>query len=143
MYEPDELTEKMEKMEMPIAAVPIEHIARACHEANRVYCNALGDFSQLSWEYAPQWQKDSAIAGVKFVIENPVAGCSAQHDSWMKMKTEEGWKWGPFKSEELKTHPCYLPYEELPVEQQLKDLIFQRTVLLFIEVNGVLGDRKT
>jgi hypothetical protein len=38
--------------------------ARAAHEANRAYCGALGDWSQPSWDAAPQWQKDSARNGV-------------------------------------------------------------------------------
>jgi len=41
-------------------------IAEVCHEVNRAYREALGDTSQVSWLEAPQWQRDSAIAGVKF-----------------------------------------------------------------------------
>lgn len=43
-----------------------EQIARVAHEVNRAYCKALGDDSQEVWELAPQWQRDSAIVGVKF-----------------------------------------------------------------------------
>jgi hypothetical protein len=42
-------------------------IARVCHEVNRAYCTSLGDESQLPWDSAPQWQKDSAINGVRFI----------------------------------------------------------------------------
>jgi hypothetical protein len=49
-----------------------EQIARVCHEVNRAYCESLGDMSQPSWEDAPQWQKDSAMLGVKLHTENNV-----------------------------------------------------------------------
>lgn len=42
----------------------VEQIARMAHEANRAYCQALGDDSQPAWEDAPEWQAlfDSAAA---------------------------------------------------------------------------------
>ena len=41
-------------------------IAKLCHEVNRAYCESLGDMSQPRWEDAPDWQRQSAINGVKF-----------------------------------------------------------------------------
>lgn len=98
--------------------------AKICHEANRAYCAALGDTSQLPWDDAPQWQKDSAITGVKFIVHNPDAGPSASHESWLAEKERDGWKYGPVKDPEAKEHPCFVPYDELPVEQKAKDYIF-------------------
>lgn len=46
----------------------------------------------------------------------------------MKDKTEAGWKYGPVKDEVKKEHPCYVPFNELPVEQQAKDYIFRQIV---------------
>ena len=40
-------------------------IAIICHEANKIYCESLGDNSQESWEDAPEWQRASAIDGVQ------------------------------------------------------------------------------
>lgn len=99
-------------------------IAIVCHEANRAYCAALGDNSQLPWREAPLWQRDSAVAGVKFIDDNPDAPPSASHDSWLAVKKAEGWVYGEVKDADAKTHPCYVPYEELPVEQKAKDYIF-------------------
>jgi len=103
-------------------------IAKVCHEANRALCAGLGDTSQLPWEDAPQWQRDSAVNGVRFNMENPDAPASASHDSWLEEKRVNGWSWGLEKDAELKTHPCYVPYEELPKEQQAKDHLFKATV---------------
>jgi len=105
-----------------------EKIAKVCHEVNRAYCEALGDTSQTSWEDAPQWQIDSAISGVEFVSDNADAPASWSHDNWLAEKKLAGWKYGPEKNAELKEHPCFVPYEELPVEQQAKDYIFKAVV---------------
>lgn len=106
----------------------IERIAQVAHEINQAYCLALGDDSQLDWKDAPQWQKDSAIAGVKFHIANPDANTADSHDAWFKQKEEEGWILGPVKDAEAKTHPCMLPYEALPVEQKAKDFLFRQVI---------------
>ena len=51
----------------------VGEVARVAHEVNRAYCAALGDVSQLQWDEAPEWQKKSAITGVKFNIDNKTA----------------------------------------------------------------------
>lgn len=106
----------------------IEIIAKACHEANRAYCAALGDMSQKAWEDSPEWQKSSAINGVRFHLANPDAGPSHSHECWLEEKRANGWKFGPVKNEATKEHPCFVPYEELPVEQKAKDYIFRGIV---------------
>ncbi|MCE2579581.1 hypothetical protein LDL36_13980 [Komagataeibacter sp. FNDCR1] len=103
-------------------------IAKICHEVNRAYCAALGDHSQPAWNDAPEWQRSSAIKGVEFTIANPDAPPSASHDSWLKEKRETGWKYGPVKDPERKEHPCFVPYDALPLEQKVKDYLFQAVV---------------
>lgn len=108
-------------------------IARACHEVNRIWCKAHGDDSQPSWDDAPAWQQNSAIAGVIAHIEDPNMTPERSHELWMQAKHEEGWVFGPMKDESRKEHPCMLPYSELPPEQRAKDLLFTRTVAMFLE----------
>lgn len=117
----------------------VENIAQVAHEINRAYCNALGDKSQPEWHEAPEWQRSSAINGVQFHLDNPMASPSASHVSWLKQKEEEGWKYGEVKDAEKKEHPCYVPYEQLPVEQRAKDYLFRQVVHSlkpFIEVEA-------
>lgn len=102
-------------------------IAKVCHEVNRAYCRSIGDDSQLSWEDAPQWQKDSAINGVSFHMENETTP-EQSHENWMKEKLENGWKYGDVKDSEKKEHPCIVPYNQLPVEQRTKDYLFKAVV---------------
>lgn len=106
----------------------IEKIARVCHEANRAYCASLDDHSQLAWENAPVWQRQSAIDGVRFTLFNPDAKPSDSHNSWLAEKERSGWKYGPIKDPEKKEHPCFVPYDALPTEQKAKDYIFQAIV---------------
>ncbi len=104
------------------------NIAQVCHEVNRAYCLSLGDTSQPTWENAPEWQKDSAVKGVEFHLKNPDATPEMSHESWLKQKQEEGWKYGEVKNPETKEHPCFRPYNELPADQRSKDYIFKQTI---------------
>ncbi|MGL4630470.1 MAG: RyR domain-containing protein [Leadbetterella sp.] len=70
------------------------------------------------------WQRESAIKGVAFKIANPDAGHDAQHNSWMQEKVDAGWFYGDVKDAEAKTHPCIVPFEQLPEFQQKKDALF-------------------
>lgn len=106
----------------------VNSIARVAHEANREYCATIGDDSQRAWEDAPTWQKDSVIAGVGFHVSNPYAGDAASHNSWLAEKANTGWVFGEVKDPEAKTHPCIVPFGELPLEQQKKDTLFRAIV---------------
>ncbi len=114
----------------------IESIAQLCHEVNRAYCECLGDMSQVSWEKAPPWQKKSAVSGVEFHIANSNAEPNDFHDSWLEEKKADGWKYGPIKDAKKKEHPCFVPYEELPVEQKAKDHIFCAIVTTAYKLYG-------
>lgn len=106
----------------------VQAIAKVCHDANKSFCEATGDFSQKSWEEAEQWQRDSALKGVEYRRKNPDAPHSAQHDAWMEDKIKDGWVYGDVKDAEAKTHPCLVAYEHLPLTQQKKDALFQAIV---------------
>lgn len=106
----------------------IEKIAQIAHEINRAYCQSIGDHSQPTWADAPDWQKQSAINGVGFHLQNPEATPAASHESWLAEKTADGWKYGTVKNPETKEHPCFVPYDELPTEQKTKDYLFKQTI---------------
>ena len=99
-------------------------IARVVHEANRAYCQTLGDESQVSWDDAPEWQRASAVNGVDGILAGTITRPEQSHEGWLAEKARTGWKYGPIKNTETKEHPCFVPYAELPPEQQVKDAIF-------------------
>lgn len=105
----------------------VQRIAKTCHEANRAYCESVGDDSQMPWEQAPAWQRESACKGVIFHLTGERKP-SESHESWLAQKESEGWVYGDVKDFDKKTHPCMRPYNELPVEQRTKDYIFKGIV---------------
>lgn len=103
-------------------------IAKVCHEANRAYCETIGDPSQLPWDEAEDWQRQSALRGVEFALNHRDAPPSAQHDAWLIDKARDGWTFGPIKDGAKKQHPAFLPYDQLPPEQRVKDSLFKAVV---------------
>lgn len=105
------------------------------HESNRIYCEAIGDFSQPFWAGAPDWQRDSAIHAVEGVLAGNTPEQS--HESWLDEKERTGWCYGPEKDVERKTHPCFMPYAELPPEQKVKDALCVGVVRAILTALGV------
>lgn len=98
-----------------MTAITTADIARVCHDANRAPQLATGDPAPSPpWDDAPQWQRDSAIDGVR----QARAGATPEelHQAWCDFKTRDGWTYGPVKDAETKTHPCPVPYAELPAD---------------------------
>ena len=120
-------------MNQVTAGFAYEDVAKICHEANKAYCATIGDNTQPSWEDAPEWQKESAINGVRFHCLNENTTPADSHNSWLKEKTEQGWSWGEIKDAEKKEHPCFTAYENLPKSQQIKDYIFKNIVEAYKE----------
>jgi hypothetical protein len=102
----------------------ISLIAKVCHDANRSWCAANDDHSQPAWEDAPDWQRESAINGVEHALRNPDATPEDMHSNWMAGKIADGWVYGPVKDPVAKTHPCMVPYADLPEFQRKKDALF-------------------
>lgn len=113
----------------------IEAVAAAAHHVNKAWCEAHGDHSQLDWKDAPDWQKQSAINGVRGVLVDG-NGPRESHAGWLAEKAATGWKYGPVKNPDAKEHPCFVPYDELPPMQKAKDALFVSTVK---NVGSVLG----
>lgn len=118
-------------------ATRIEILAAACHSAWYAYTVlALGEEGER-WARAPAWQQRSIREGVRFwddyvdahtqaVARGPreevyAMLAAASHDNWMNLKQVEGWVYGEVKDPEKKTHPCMVPYAELPEAQRKKD----------------------
>lgn len=106
-------------------------LARVVHEANRVYCDALGDSSQRSWDETPCDLQESVINGIQEHLDNPELTPEQSHAAWMAFRLKHGWTHGPRKDVEAKTHPNLVPYDQLPPSQRLKDKLFKAIVDTF------------
>lgn len=43
------------------------------------------------------------------------------HEVWAQSRMEQGWIYGEERSDAKKTHPCLIPYEELPEVEKAYD----------------------
>jgi len=43
------------------------------------------------------------------------------HEVWAETRISQGWTFGEKRNDDLKTHPCLIPYEELPEEERKYD----------------------
>ena len=43
------------------------------------------------------------------------------HEVWAETRINQGWTFGEKRNDDLKTHPCLIPYEELPEEEREYD----------------------
>lgn len=109
-----------------MAYIGVEEIAKVCHEANRALQSVLGEEVSPSWTDAPAYMQESILEGVAKALNGYTP--EELHESWRNFKLADGWVYGETKDAEKKTHPCLLPYEDLPETQKLKDFLFQGVV---------------
>lgn len=116
-------------------------IAMVAHNVNKAYCDSIGDTSQKVWDESPEWQKESAIAGVEAQLANPDMTPEQRHNSWYDHKVADGWKYGQVKDAEKKTHPCLVGYCMLPEKERVKDYLFGAVVSSLVpEFAAALSD---
>lgn len=107
-------------------------IARVCHEANRALQITLDEEPSNPWLDTDEDMRQSVIIGVQHALEGATA--EQLHESWCETKLKQGWSYGGVKDAEAKTHPCLVPYGELPAEQRIKDDLFKAVVRALGEV---------
>lgn len=98
---------------------------------NKRWCELNQDYSQVSWEEAPDWIKDTVINGVQFQIDHPDSNPEDSHKNWCAEKLADGWSYGDKKDSQKKTHPCLVSYDKLPPIQKVKDSILVAIVESF------------
>lgn len=54
------------------------------------------------------------------------------HEVWSASRLNEGWTYGEQRDDELKKHPCLVPFEELPEEEKEYDRNTSINTLKFI-----------
>ena len=57
---------------------------------------------------------------------------------WAQTRISQGWSYGPVRNDELKQHPCLIPYEELPEEEKEYDRNTAIGTLKFIIHKGFM-----
>lgn len=64
--------------------------------------------------YIPQPISTEDIELSKDILELSEQIAENVHEVWAASRMSEGWTYGPERNDELKQHPCLIPYDELP-----------------------------
>lgn len=54
------------------------------------------------------------------------------HEVWAKNRLEDGWTYGALRDDVRKTHPCLVPYEDLPESEKEYDRATSQETLKLI-----------
>lgn len=105
----------------------IAEIAEICHEANRALQRIQADPTipvSKEWLAESLEQRQSVMNGVAQIVSGEVETPEQSHENWCRFKQEQGWIFGPVKSEKRKEHPLLIPYDQLPHAARTKDALF-------------------
>lgn len=64
--------------------------------------------------YIPQPISTEDIELSKDILELSEQIAENVHEVWAASRMSEGWTYGQERNDELKQHPCLIPYDELP-----------------------------
>lgn len=64
------------------------------------------------------------------------------HSIWVELRQSEGWIYGPERNDVLKTHPCIVPFDELPESEREYDRRISSEVLRYIVKLGFTIEKK-
>ena len=71
--------------------------------------------------YVPQPMDTSDIQLPEDLSELVEQMAKNVHEVWAQSRMEQGWTLGEKRSDDLKTHPCLIPYEVLPEVEKAYD----------------------
>ncbi len=69
-------------------------------------------------KYAPQPIDTSGVELPEELISLVEDMSKNVHEVWAETRIRQGWTYGERRDDELKTHPCLIPYEELSEEEK-------------------------
>lgn len=100
-------------------------IASVAFEANRQYCEMIGGKAyNPAWTEVGQDVRDALIESVKVALTDKIVSAELSHLRWANVRVEAGWSVGPEFNPHRKQDPNLVPFKELSVQEQLKDILF-------------------
>lgn len=86
-------------------------------------------------KYKPEPVDTSDVVLSKELIELTEVIAKNVHENWSESRIKEGWKYGEARSDEFKTTPCLVPYEELPeIEKEYDRKTAFETIKLLVKL---------
>ena len=71
--------------------------------------------------YVPQPMDTTAVQLPKELDELVEQMSKNVHEVWAQSRMSQGWTYGEQRNDTLKTHPCLIPYEDLPEVEKTYD----------------------
>ncbi len=87
-------------------------------------------------EYIPNPENTNDILLDKSLNELMEKMAKNTHENWAKQRISEGWTYAEKRDDKAKTHPCLIPYEDLPEQEKEYDRITSQETLKFIIKSG-------
>ena len=72
-------------------------------------------------KYNPEVEDLSAMILSPEIMELTERLAERAHDVWAAGRIRDGWRYGKERNDELKLHPCLVPYAELPESEKAYD----------------------
>jgi len=72
-------------------------------------------------DYSPKPIDTSAVSLDPELLKLAELLAENTHDVWSRERIAQGWKYGPCRRDDIKEHPCLIPYEQLPEEEKVYD----------------------
>lgn len=117
-----------------VLAYTDEQIAQVVHEMNRGLQYVQGDLSPSQpWQVEDPSIQRTVIIGVQEARRGVTP--REHHERWCAEKRAQGWRYGETKNAAERTHPCLVPYDDLPPEQRLKNELFLAVVAVMASLS--------
>ena len=105
-------------------------------EANRAQARSIED--KLKMIGLSFGKKNITFPVIEELDESTVLSLAEiEHVRWMDDKIAHGWVYAPVRDDENKHHPCLVPYEDLPVEEQNKDIDAVKNMISLLKSIGL------
>jgi hypothetical protein len=99
---------------------PWEDLAESLRESNRQQADAFPAYLEAV-DCGFLAAKDESPQRVEFTPAEVQTLAEMEHERWWAQKRAVGYIFGPEKDDVDKTHPCMVPWDELPEEEKEKD----------------------
>ena len=96
------------------------------YEAARLQADAMyAPIVPEPWDKREKAFRDQMIPVIAMMCSDERKSSPEElHDDWVKAYEVMGWKYGPVRDKDAKTHPDMVPYDELGFAEQIKDAVF-------------------
>jgi TrkA family protein/RyR domain-containing protein len=101
--------------------VPWDELSEDLKDANRHFADGIGAKLQAVDCGVVPAPLTASGDGASFTTDEVEKLARIEHDRWVHDKERAGFRYGPERDDELRTHPLMVPWEELAEEEREKD----------------------